>query len=315
LSFLPLVTIIIPAYNREHLIGESLDSIIAQTYSNWECIIVDDGSTDGTAEVIKSYILKDARFKYFKRPNHKPKGANACRNFGLECSKGTFINWFDSDDIMHPKKLEIQIKLLKKNDGDLCVCNAEFFEGQVDNTIPEFKRKIKYNDAFNDYIQGHIKFFTPSLLIARHLIFEYSLSFDETLHRSQEFDFFAGVLAIHPHYCVVEKILVYIRKHFHSISYSGDVDGVKDNSIFMSRYKILDNFSDKLTKQSVSELTKKMLSVYLSSLRASLFDNASKQRDLLLKLSSVIGIFMRLKIIAVYISFRIFGKGEKLLKL
>lgn len=64
----PLVSIIIPTYNRAHLIGETLDSVLAQTYINWECIIVDDRSTDDTKEVIDSYLYGDVRFSYFKRP-------------------------------------------------------------------------------------------------------------------------------------------------------------------------------------------------------------------------------------------------------
>ena len=61
----PLISIIIPTYNRAHIIGETLDSIIAQTYTNWECIVVDDGSSDNTAEVMAKYIVKDSRFRYY----------------------------------------------------------------------------------------------------------------------------------------------------------------------------------------------------------------------------------------------------------
>ena len=77
----PLVSIIIPTYNRAHLIAETLDSIIAQTYTNWECIVVDDGSTDPTDELMETYCKKDSRFQYYHRPKNRPKGANACRNY------------------------------------------------------------------------------------------------------------------------------------------------------------------------------------------------------------------------------------------
>ena len=101
-----LVSIIIPTYNRAHLIGETLDSILAQTYTNWECIIIDDGSSDDTLEVIDNYIKKDNRFQYYRRPVERSKGPNVCRNFGYELSKGEYINWFDSDDVMLPTFLE-----------------------------------------------------------------------------------------------------------------------------------------------------------------------------------------------------------------
>lgn len=84
----PLVSIIIPTYNRAHLIGETLDSVLAQIYTNWECIVVDDGSTDSTAELLAFYVEKDSRFQYHHRPKDRLKGANACRNYGFELSRG-----------------------------------------------------------------------------------------------------------------------------------------------------------------------------------------------------------------------------------
>ena len=78
-----LVSIIIPTYNRAHLIGETLDSVLAQTYQNWECIIVDDGSSDSTDSLIATYKTIDVRFQYLHRTPEKIKGANACRNIGL----------------------------------------------------------------------------------------------------------------------------------------------------------------------------------------------------------------------------------------
>ena len=74
---LSLISIIIPTYNRAHLISETLDSILAQTYLNWECIVVDDGSTDTTADVMREYIKKNSRFQYHQRPDNRKKGPNS----------------------------------------------------------------------------------------------------------------------------------------------------------------------------------------------------------------------------------------------
>ncbi|MFI8378746.1 glycosyltransferase family 2 protein [Leeuwenhoekiella sp. NPDC079379] len=112
----PLVSIIIPTYNRAHLIGETLDSVLVQTYENWECIVVDDGSTDETAELLASYVQKDSRFQYHRRPSKRPKGANACRNYGFELSKGEFIQWLDSDDLLGSTKIAAQLNNLLKED-------------------------------------------------------------------------------------------------------------------------------------------------------------------------------------------------------
>ncbi|MCH3884982.1 glycosyltransferase family 2 protein [Tenacibaculum aquimarinum] len=123
-----LVSIIIPIYNRAHLIEETLDSITAQTYTNWECIIVDDGSTDNTAKILANYCVKDIRFQFHQRPLNRPKGANACRNFGFELSRGEYIKWFDSDDIMKPEFLKNQIDFLNNNaELNFCSCQWEYF--------------------------------------------------------------------------------------------------------------------------------------------------------------------------------------------
>ncbi len=80
----PLVSIIIPTYNRAHLIGETLDSVLAQTYTNWECIVVDDGSTDATDELMAKYCAKDARIRYYHRPDLHLSGGNGARLMDLE---------------------------------------------------------------------------------------------------------------------------------------------------------------------------------------------------------------------------------------
>ncbi len=83
-----LVSIIIPTYNRVNHLGGILDSVLKQTCTNWECIVVDDGSSDATDELMRSYCEKDPRFKYHHSPNDRPKGGNTCRNYGFELSKG-----------------------------------------------------------------------------------------------------------------------------------------------------------------------------------------------------------------------------------
>jgi glycosyltransferase involved in cell wall biosynthesis len=102
----PLVSIIIPTYNRSSVIRETLDSVFAQTYNNWECIIVDDGSTDNTSNVVLTYVAKDKRFHYYKRPDTHNEGGNGARNYGLEISKGVYVQFLDSDDLLAKNKLE-----------------------------------------------------------------------------------------------------------------------------------------------------------------------------------------------------------------
>ena len=99
-----MITIIIPTYNRAAIIPATLDSIIAQDYKDWECIVVDDFSTDNTYDIIKQYVEKDKRFRYLK--NERKKGAQGARNTGLFHCKTEWIIFFDSDNLMHSTFLQ-----------------------------------------------------------------------------------------------------------------------------------------------------------------------------------------------------------------
>lgn len=107
-----LVSIIMPSYNTGNFIEETIDSVINQTYQNWELLIVDDCSTDNTEEIIKS--IKDTRIKFFK--NQINSGAAISRNFALKKAKGRWIAFLDSDDLWLPEKLEKQIKFMRENE-------------------------------------------------------------------------------------------------------------------------------------------------------------------------------------------------------
>lgn len=122
-----LVSIIIPTYNRAHLIHETLDSVLAKTYTNWQCIIVNDGSTDNTDEVVGEYLKKDKRFQYRHRPKDRLPGDNSTRNYGLELSKGAFVNWFDSNDLMHKNFVLLKMKAINSSEVDFVYCNNKIF--------------------------------------------------------------------------------------------------------------------------------------------------------------------------------------------
>lgn len=140
----PLISIIIPTYNRAHLIGETLDSILSQTYANWECIIVDDGSTDNTSAVLEGY-LKDKRFNFFNRENNRKKGPSSCRNIGIENATGNLIMFLDSDDLITTVCLVNRLKFVNDNEGfDFWIFNSD----QID--ILNNKRK-KFNKQLNTF--------------------------------------------------------------------------------------------------------------------------------------------------------------------
>jgi len=107
-----LVSIIMPAFNCKNFISESITSVISQTYSNWELVIVDDCSTDGTDKIIKKYVKSDSRVKYFKHDENS--GAAIARNTAISKARGKYIAFLDSDDIWFTQKLKTQIKFMEE---------------------------------------------------------------------------------------------------------------------------------------------------------------------------------------------------------
>lgn len=235
-----LVSIIIPTYNRAHLIGVTLDSILNQTYTNWECIVVDDGSTDETEALLQSYIEKDFRFKFYKRPINISKGANACRNYGFGLSKGTYINWFDSDDVMLPNKLELQVSELKDNpNAPYCICQTKWVDKNTNAFLGLRSKQISSKNRFEDYVLYNIFWSILAPVWQRDFITQYRLIFDETLHQSQEYDFHVKALAIDSNYIVVDEALASMYKHDTNLSNTLYTDVLKMESNIAVKAKIV----------------------------------------------------------------------------
>ena len=108
-----LVSISIPFYNSERFLAEAIDSVLAQTYANWELLLVDDGATDGSAEIAREYAAKsDGQIRCLEHPGHRNCGVNAARNLGARSGHGEYLAFLDSDDVWLPQKLEFQIELM-----------------------------------------------------------------------------------------------------------------------------------------------------------------------------------------------------------
>ena len=98
-----LISIIVPIYNVENYLRQCLDSIMGQTYKNFECLLINDGSPDHSADICREYVSKDSRFRYFEKENG---GVSSARNLGIEYSKGEYITFIDSDDWVDSDYLE-----------------------------------------------------------------------------------------------------------------------------------------------------------------------------------------------------------------
>lgn len=135
-----LISVITPAYNVEDYIAQTIDSVLAQTYTSWEMLIVDDGSTDRTAEIIKEYCLKDKRIRYFFQKNGKQAKA---RNLAIQYAQGKYVAFLDADDLWVPEKLQKQIEIIQLKDVDVVYSQGwSFKEVIVDSRKETIKNKM-----------------------------------------------------------------------------------------------------------------------------------------------------------------------------
>ncbi len=190
----PFISIIIPTFNRAQLIGQTIESVKQQDLSDFECLIVDDYSTDDTAELIRHITLSDNRFIYLK--NQRTKGAPGARNTGLKVAKGEYLTFLDSDDIMLPQALSNRIKAFTSNPKlDLVIANqAQYKNGKatflfnVPNALPplvRFYRLYPYID---------IPWSTCNTLIKKSFLEENNLIWQEDLERFQDIQFNLSML-------------------------------------------------------------------------------------------------------------------------
>ena len=178
------VSIIIPTFNSESSLPETLDSVLEQTYQNWECLIVDDGSTDDTGNIINKYIARDGRFSTYSRKASLSKGPSTCRNIGWRNSRGNFVIFLDSDDLLAPDCLENRIAFSDRfPDSDIWVFTSKTFidspedNNRIFNSIPESNDSAFYLDLFR---QGKYPFCVMGPLWRRSSL-EACDGFDERL--------------------------------------------------------------------------------------------------------------------------------------
>ena len=309
----PLVSIIIPTFNRAKILSETIDSVIAQTYSNWECLIVDDGSTDDTIEIIQTY-LNDSRFQFHQRPANRQKGANACRNYGFELSKGAFINWFDSDDVMATMHLELHLNAHSKEHNDATVTNAAVFYDNPNNLIRGWSVINPVKDMIAETIETKVGWQTGCVLWRRNAI--PNKPFLESLASSQEWTFHLEQLINNNTYSLNDSVTCYARDHEERI---GKLQSEpKVFSTYYSRRHIIQKLRTKNMINRNKELS--LLKYIFTALKMSI---NSKFYGLTVKIFAYLGRYFWLSqnksaIIKVMLLatpvYLITGKGERLFK-
>lgn len=252
-----LISIIVPSFNRAHLIADTLNSVFSQTYQKWECIIVDDGSSDNTIDIINSFIEKDSRFSFIKR-NRFPKGAPTCRNIGLDFSNGEFIIYLDSDDILAPYCLEQRFNKFSVHfDMDFLVFKSLLFVDEpfsngfywnIDNEENDLARFIKLDALWQ----------TSGPIYKKEFLLKMN-GFKEDLLFWQDYDLHLRCLLKKGMYRKFfdSPVDVYIRDGrkdtiSRSISFTGDIKILKKRMNFY--YEILNEYHLKLSNEHLNSL-------------------------------------------------------------
>lgn len=246
----PLISIIIPTYNRAHLISETLESILAQTYTNWECIIVDDASTDNTVEIIDKFIKKDNRFTLYIRPNDLPKGANSCRNFGFLKSKGEYIKWFDSDDIFHENAIQNQIQYFQQNkDLDIVISKIQIVDSKTKNILKI--NKIESENLIVDYFTNKVSFYVCGPLWKKSFL-ENKQLFDINISNLDDWDFNLRMLSKNPNFSFDNQVIANYISHQDSLSKEINKLNISEiASEFNARTTVFELYKNRLLPQEI----------------------------------------------------------------
>lgn len=220
-----LVSVIIPMYNSEKYINETIKSVLNQTYENKEIIIVDDGSSDSSASIVKAMAEKfGSIIKYYYQVNG---GVSKARNNGIEKSNGKYIAFIDSDDLWLPDKLEKQVAKLKATKMKSCYCGFLYY---YEESAREKKEKINFAEGKILYqvLSDRTWCSTITWIIEKELITNYKLMFHENCSFGEDFEFFIKIAALTEVACVKEYLSI-ARVRANSLSTSQQMlDKIKD---------------------------------------------------------------------------------------
>lgn len=188
----PVVSIIIPNFNKATFIAESIRSVLEQDFEDWEAIIVDDGSTDNSVEIINNLVSNDPRLKLFQR-NRLPKGGSTCRNIGIENARGDYLFFFDSDDLMTKDCIGERVNLMQDNTTlDFAVFPVgTFYKAIGDSTMVW---RTKKGDHLKQFLRHDLPWHTMSPLWRTSFVKNKLNGFDESFPRLQDVEFHTRAL-------------------------------------------------------------------------------------------------------------------------
>jgi len=238
----PIISIITPLYNNEKYVSETIESVLNQTYVDWEMVIVDDGSTDSSCNIVKNYAAKDSRIKLYHR-ERLPKGGSVCRNIGIEKSIGRYIIFLDADDLLYPSCLENRIKIIESNkELDFAVFQMDAFSpaGKIEDRL-----LTHHSDNYlYSFLSHNLPWQTTCPIWNSKFLKEVLAGFDERFLRLQDPEFHTRALLADN-----VRFEVYADIKYTDCSYRVDYKN-PNLSLFLDGCKLyLETFIDKVRKR------------------------------------------------------------------
>jgi glycosyltransferase involved in cell wall biosynthesis len=236
MNYISKVSVIIPTYNRAQSIGRSVDSVLKQSYQDFEIIVVDDGSTDNTRDILFSF---GNHIKCIRQDN---KGPSTARNVGINASKGEYVAFLDSDDYFMKSNLETKISFLQSNPQIGWVYSDWAYVDDEDNDIEKGSSKFRYSEKklngniFEELLKSR-NFISPCTVVVRKSILEDIGHFDPLIPSQEEYDLWLRISLKYPVY-YVDKVLVAVTLHPASLS-KNSTKWAQGNSIIADKLKDL----------------------------------------------------------------------------
>lgn len=202
------VSVIMPVFNLEEYVCESIESVIKQQFRNWELIIIDDGSTDRTIEKVIGFCKNDSRLKLLRQSNQ---GVSVARNKGIEVSKGKYIAFLDGDDLWEESFLSIMLNEIKKTGNELVLSSYKYLSK---------KNEIKRIDSFFDKnesllyqcVKGNFKIHIGAILVSNDSLKKHSIKFTEECYMKEDTEFLYKAISILSATAICKPMLIYRQR-------------------------------------------------------------------------------------------------------
>lgn len=242
----PLISVVIPTYNRAHMVCEAIDSVLAQDYAPFELIVVDDGSTDDTPDRIGAY---GDRIRVLTQEN---KGVSAARNAGIHMAQGDFLAFLDSDDLWEKQKLSCQMDFFKAHPHMLICQSEEIWIRKGKRVNPMNKHKKLSGMLFEPYL--HLCLISPSAVMIKRELLETVGLFDESLPACEDYDLWLRIACRYPMFTTCARHVIKKGGHSGQLSSAPGLDKYRIQSMVkLLESGILSPEQDRATRSVLSE--------------------------------------------------------------